>query len=72
VIPLGKCFWPLSEAEREEIDEIFKVEDELGRNRSKSLEVPSRLWASVVQFVASPEVAYLEHCRQYAMTPVSR
>jgi uncharacterized protein (DUF2252 family) len=40
---------------------------ELGRNRTKSLEVPSWLWTSVVQLVASHEVAYLEHCRQYAM-----
>jgi uncharacterized protein (DUF2252 family) len=40
---------------------------ELRRNRSKSLEVPSWLWTSVVQLVASHEVAYLEHCRRYAM-----
>jgi uncharacterized protein (DUF2252 family) len=40
---------------------------ELRRNRSKSLEVPSWLWTSVVQLVASHELAYLEHCRQYAI-----
>jgi uncharacterized protein (DUF2252 family) len=40
---------------------------ELRRNRTKSLEVPSWLWTSVVQLVASHEVAYLEHCRQYAI-----
>jgi uncharacterized protein (DUF2252 family) len=40
---------------------------ELGRNRSKSLDAPSWLWTSVVQLVASHEVAYLEHCRRYAM-----
>jgi uncharacterized protein (DUF2252 family) len=27
VIPLGKCFWPLSEAEKREIHGIFKVEE---------------------------------------------
>jgi uncharacterized protein (DUF2252 family) len=42
---------------------------ELGRNRSKNLEVPSWLWTSVVQLAASHELAYLEHCRQYAMGP---
>jgi uncharacterized protein (DUF2252 family) len=45
---------------------------ELGRNRPKSLEVPSWLWFNVVQLVASHEVAYLEHCRRYAMEPMAR
>ena len=40
---------------------------ELGRNRSKSLDVPSWLWSSVVELVADHETAYLEHCRRYAM-----
>jgi uncharacterized protein (DUF2252 family) len=39
----------------------------LNRNRPKGLDAPSWLWASVVQLVASHEVAYLEHCRLYAM-----
>jgi uncharacterized protein (DUF2252 family) len=40
--------------------------DELDRHRSKSLEAPSWLWSSVVSLIGSHEVAYLEHCRQYA------
>jgi uncharacterized protein (DUF2252 family) len=39
---------------------------ELGRRRSKSLDAPSWLWSSVVELLASHEVAYLEHCRRYA------
>jgi uncharacterized protein (DUF2252 family) len=40
---------------------------ELRRNRSKSLDAPSWLWNSVVDLVALHEVAYLEHCRRYAL-----
>ncbi|HEV2677353.1 MAG TPA: DUF2252 family protein [Aliidongia sp.] len=40
---------------------------ELRRNRSKSLDAPSWLWASVVDLVATHERAYLEHCRRYAL-----
>jgi uncharacterized protein (DUF2252 family) len=40
---------------------------ELQRNRSKKLDAPSWLWASVVELVASHEKAYLEHCREYAL-----
>jgi uncharacterized protein (DUF2252 family) len=40
---------------------------ELQRNRPKSLDAPGWLWASVVDLVASHELAYLEHCRRYAM-----
>ena len=40
---------------------------DLQRNRSKSLDVPSWLWASIVELVASHEAGYLEHCRRYAM-----
>jgi uncharacterized protein (DUF2252 family) len=39
----------------------------LKRQRSKSLDAPSWLWTSVVELVASHEVAYLEHCRRYAL-----
>jgi uncharacterized protein (DUF2252 family) len=39
---------------------------ELGRARSKSLDAPSWLWASVLSLIAHHETAYLEHCRQYA------
>ena len=44
-----------------------KWRTELGRNRSKDLDAPSWLWTSVVELVASHEVAYLEHCRLYAL-----
>jgi uncharacterized protein (DUF2252 family) len=40
---------------------------ELARNRSKTLEVPSWLWRSVVDLVATHERGYLEHCRRYAL-----
>jgi uncharacterized protein (DUF2252 family) len=40
--------------------------NELDRHRSKSIEAPSWLWSSVVSLIGSHEVAYLEHCRQYA------
>ncbi|MBR0939431.1 DUF2252 family protein, partial [Bradyrhizobium jicamae] len=39
---------------------------ELGRARSKSLDAPSWLWASVLSLIAKHETAYLEHCRHYA------
>lgn len=39
---------------------------ELQRSRPKDLEAPGWLWTSVVELVASHEVAYLEHCRRYA------
>ena len=40
---------------------------ELDRNRSKSLDAPGWLWKSMLELVAEHEVAYLEHCRRYAM-----
>jgi uncharacterized protein (DUF2252 family) len=39
---------------------------ELRRARSKSLDAPSWLWASVLSLIAHHETAYLEHCRHYA------
>jgi uncharacterized protein (DUF2252 family) len=39
---------------------------ELERHRSKTLDAPSWLWSSVVALIGKHEVAYLEHCRQYA------
>lgn len=39
---------------------------ELQRNRSKSLDAPNWLWASVVALIADHETAYLEHCRVVA------
>jgi uncharacterized protein (DUF2252 family) len=40
---------------------------ELNRNRTKSLDAPSWMWRSVVELIASHEIAYLEHCRHYAI-----
>jgi uncharacterized protein (DUF2252 family) len=40
---------------------------ELARNRSRTLDAPTWLWASVVKLVASHEEGYLEHCRRYAL-----
>jgi uncharacterized protein (DUF2252 family) len=40
---------------------------EMKRNRSKSLDAPSWLWRSVVELMGVHEVAYLEHCRRYAI-----
>jgi uncharacterized protein (DUF2252 family) len=40
---------------------------DLKRSSSKRLEAPSWLWASVVDLAGIHEVAYLEHCRQYAL-----
>lgn len=44
-----------------------KWRNDLSRNRSKTLDAPSWLWASVVELVATHEAAYLEHCRRYAL-----
>jgi len=38
----------------------------LSQHRSKTLDAPSWLWASVVDLLATHEKAYLEHCRRYA------
>jgi uncharacterized protein (DUF2252 family) len=39
----------------------------LKRRSSKRLDAPSWLWSSVVDLAGIHEVAYLEHCRQYAL-----
>ena len=44
-----------------------KWRDELGRRWPKGLDAPFWLWGSVVDLVALNEVAYLEHCRRYAL-----
>jgi uncharacterized protein (DUF2252 family) len=41
---------------------------ELNRCRSKTLDAPSWLWTSVIELIASNEMAYLEHCRKYTIT----
>lgn len=35
--------------------------------RNSALDAPSWLWASVVELMAAHEVAYLDHCRRYAL-----
>jgi uncharacterized protein (DUF2252 family) len=40
---------------------------ELARNHTKTLDAPSWLWTSVVELVGVHEMAYLDHCRRYAM-----
>jgi uncharacterized protein (DUF2252 family) len=35
--------------------------------RSSALDAPSWLWSSVVELASAHEVAYLEHCRKYAL-----
>jgi uncharacterized protein (DUF2252 family) len=40
---------------------------ELTRNRSKKLDAPSWLWLGVVDLLGAHEVAYLDHCRRYAL-----
>ena len=42
-------------------------QEELSGHRSKTLDAPSWLWASVVDLLATHEKAYLEHCRRYAV-----
>jgi uncharacterized protein (DUF2252 family) len=44
-----------------------KWQKQLSLNHSKSLDAPSWLWTSVVELLVSHELAYLEHCRKYAM-----
>jgi uncharacterized protein (DUF2252 family) len=39
----------------------------LNRQHTKEVDVPSWLWRSVVDLVATHESAYLDHCRQYAL-----
>ncbi|WP_363352499.1 DUF2252 family protein [Methylocystis echinoides] len=41
---------------------------ELTRNRLDSLDAPNWLWKCIVELLALHERAYLEHCRQYALT----
>lgn len=39
---------------------------ELQRARSRTLDAPSWLWASIVELIVTHEAAYLEHCRKFA------
>jgi uncharacterized protein (DUF2252 family) len=45
----------------------MKWRAELRRHRSKALDAPSWLWTAVCELIASHEVAYLDHCRRYAL-----
>jgi uncharacterized protein (DUF2252 family) len=40
---------------------------ELERHRSRTLDAPNWLWSSVVELLGRHEVAYLEHCRKFAL-----
>jgi uncharacterized protein (DUF2252 family) len=44
---------------------------DLKHRSSKRLDAPSWLWSSVVELAGIHEVAYLEHCRQYALAAVA-
>ncbi len=58
----------VGKAHARQMDEAGRAhwKTEMSRNRSKTLDAPSWLWSSVVELVASHEIAYLEHCRKYA------
>jgi uncharacterized protein (DUF2252 family) len=45
---------------------------ELRKSRSKSADVPSWLWRSIVELLVRHEAEYLEHCRRYALERPSR
>jgi uncharacterized protein (DUF2252 family) len=45
---------------------------DLKTRSSKRLDAPSWLWSSIVDLAGIHEVAYLEHCRQYALQTRSR
>ncbi len=45
---------------------------DLRRQESKRLNAPSWLWSSVVELAAAHEAAYLEHCREYALSSAGR
>ena len=45
---------------------------DLTHRSSKRLDAPSWLWSSVVDLAGIHEVAYLEHCRQYALAGGAR
>jgi uncharacterized protein (DUF2252 family) len=40
---------------------------DLQKNRSKSLDAPSWLWAAIVRLLVEHEGAYLEHCRRFSL-----
>ena len=52
----------MNAATRKEFSAGFRV------RKSAPLDAPSWLWSSVVELASAHEVAYLEHCRRYALT----
>jgi len=63
----------VGKAHARQMDEATRKswQDELSGHRSKTLDAPSWLWASVVDLLATHEKAYLEHCRRYATEAAS-
>ena len=45
---------------------------QLNKSQSRALGAPSWLWQCVVELVAAHELAYLEHCRRYALSDKNR
>jgi uncharacterized protein (DUF2252 family) len=41
---------------------------DLAKNHKASLDAPSWLWVSVVELLGLHEVAYLDHCRRFALS----
>jgi uncharacterized protein (DUF2252 family) len=41
----------------------------LNKRREKDINAPNWLWSSVVELAGAHEMAYLEHCRQFALDP---
>jgi uncharacterized protein (DUF2252 family) len=64
----------VGKAHARQMDEATRKtwQDELSRNRSKTLDAPSWLWKSVVELLATHERAYLEHCRKYALSAAAK
>jgi uncharacterized protein (DUF2252 family) len=58
----------VGKAHARQMDESTRTawQEVLSGHRSRTLDAPSWLWASVVDLLATHEKAYLEHCRRYA------
>lgn len=59
----------LGKAHGRQMDQVTRKSflRDLKRPSSRRLDAPSWLWSSVVDLAGIHEVAYLEHCRQYAL-----
>lgn len=66
----GFLAWVVGKAHAQQLDNSSRKKwlNELNRHHTKALEAPPWLWKSVVDLLISHEAAYLEHCRNYAMT----